>query len=82
MSLKGKRPSRSRSVLSSRLSNIYNQKRRKFQLLLCPHCDQTLMPKTYNRHKRLNYNNVEDTWARVDQSKDFEDANVVGENEG
>ena len=57
--MSGKRP----SLLSSRLDSLSNPKRKKrSELVFCPHCDQQITVKTYNRHRRLFYNRDKNAW--------------------
>ena len=53
---------RSESLLSTRLKTLSREKKRRVQLVLCPHCSQMLAPKTFKKHKRLYYLPQENTW--------------------
>lgn len=64
------RSSRSESLLSARLKALSRKKKRRVELVLCPHCSQMLAPKTFKKHKRLYYLSQENTW--ISESGDTE----------
>ena len=68
--------SRHGSLLSMRLSSLTGAKKRNVKLVLCPHCNQRLAPKTYKKHKRLYYRTEDRTWIK-DDAEDEGDLAII-----